>query len=161
MLEIDNIDQSIVTLLIEDGRMNAAQIARRLGNVTERVVRYRLDRLIEGGVIRVSAIVDPKALGLSVTADVFLEVESGHIEEVAELLTSYENVSYVACSIGQNDVSIQVVGRDNEEIYDFITRVVGKIPFVKKTETSIVPYTLKDVYQWQIPASCVKKKANI
>lgn len=158
MLEIDNIDRDIVKILTEDGRMNAAQIARRLDNVTERVVRYRLDRMIEAGVIRVSAIVNPKALGLSVTADVFLEVESGHIEQVAEQLTGFENVSYVAFSIGQNDVSLQVVGRDNAEIHDFITRVLGRIQYIKRTQTSLVPFTLKDVYQWQIPASCVRKR---
>ncbi|MDD5468436.1 MAG: winged helix-turn-helix transcriptional regulator [Anaerolineales bacterium] len=86
MLEIDNIDQSVVTLLIEDGRMNAAQIARRLGSVTERVVRYRLDRLIEGGVIRVSAIVDPKALGLSITRD---SLEGGGFTHPDRVARSY------------------------------------------------------------------------
>jgi hypothetical protein len=35
--------------------------------------------------------------------------------------------------------------------------VIGKIPGVRKTTTSIVPLVLKDVYQWRIPDSvCVK-----
>jgi DNA-binding Lrp family transcriptional regulator len=57
----------------------------------------------------------------------------------------------VACSIGETDVSIQVQARDTAEVYRFITEVIGKIPGVRKTTTSIVPLVLKDVYQWRIP----------
>ena len=46
MYKIDNIDIKIVDLLMEDGRMACSEIARRIGGVTERAIRYRLDRLI-------------------------------------------------------------------------------------------------------------------
>ena len=64
-------------MLIEDGRMSSADIARRLGGITERSVRYRLERLVSEGIIRISAVANPKALGYPVTADVFIEVEPG------------------------------------------------------------------------------------
>jgi Lrp/AsnC family transcriptional regulator, regulator for asnA, asnC and gidA len=99
MYKIDNIDSEIVNMLMEDGRMRAAVIARRLGNKSERAVRYRIDRMIENNVIRLSAIVNPKGLGMNVVADVLLEVESDSILNVAKKMTEYENVSYVACSI--------------------------------------------------------------
>ena len=73
----------------------------------------------------------------------------------------YDCVSYVACSIGENDISIQVVGHDTNEVYQFVTDVIGKIPGVRKTTTSIVPLVLKDVYQWRIPkAACVSGNSN-
>ena len=74
-------------------------------------------------------------------ADVFLEVEPAAIRAAAEQLTGYPCVSYVACSLGDVDISIQVVGRDNDEIYDFVTGVVAKVPGVHKTTTLIVPLT--------------------
>jgi len=89
---------------------------------------------------------------LNVAADVFIEVETGRITEVANKLLEYEWVSYVACSIGERDISAQVVARDNAEVYRFATEVIGKLPGVRKTTTSIVPLVLKDVYQWRIPA---------
>jgi hypothetical protein len=55
--------------------------------------------------------------------------------------------------MGDVDVSIQIVGRDNSEVYSFVTNVVAKIPGVRKTSTLIVPVILKDVYQWRIPAA--------
>lgn len=154
MYEIDVIDTEIVNLLMEDGRMNAADIARRLGGkVSERAVRYRIKRMLEDEVIRISAIINPHTIGFQVIADVFIEVETGYIDSVARKLSGHENVSYVACSIGDRDISIQIIARNNAEVYYFATDYIGKLPGVRKTTTSIVPITMKDVYQWRIPKS--------
>jgi DNA-binding Lrp family transcriptional regulator len=66
-------------------------------------------------------------------------------------------ISYVACSIGETDVSIQIIARDTSEVYAFVTGVIGKIPGVRKTTTYIVPLVLKDVYQWRIPTESVSR----
>jgi DNA-binding Lrp family transcriptional regulator len=50
---------------------------------------------------------------------------------------------------------VQVVGKDTAEIYQFVTEVIGKMPGVRKTTTSIVPVIVKDVYQWRIPSEAV------
>jgi Lrp/AsnC family transcriptional regulator for asnA, asnC and gidA len=157
MYEFDKIDIKIVNLLLEDGRMSASEIARRMGNISERAVRYRIDRMIEEGVIQISAVVNPESLGYTIKADVWLEVESDLILDVARKMASFENVTYVACGIGQNDISIQVVAKDTAEIYHFVTEVVRKVPGVRKTTTSIVPIVLKDVYQWRVPERIAKE----
>jgi Lrp/AsnC family transcriptional regulator for asnA, asnC and gidA len=159
--EINPIDRAIVDLLIKDGRMSSAEIARRVGGLSERSARYRVDRLVKEGVIRISAIVCPKAVGLPVTADVFIEVEPGRIAEVARKMTEFECVSYVAYSTGDRDVSVQIVARDNETLYNFVAEVIGKVPGVRKTATMLVPMILKDVYQWSIPlAGCTDQDAK-
>lgn len=152
MSKIDKIDIHIVELLMQDGRMPAVEIARRIGGISERVVRYRIRRMLQEGLITISAIVHPQKAGYMVAADVFLEVEAGLIQDVARKLKESDRISYVACSIGETDVSVQVLGKDTAEIYHFITEVIGKIPGVRKTTTSIVPIVLKDVYQWRIPS---------
>jgi DNA-binding Lrp family transcriptional regulator len=154
MSENDQIDLRIVELLMEDGRMAAAEIARRVGGgLSERVVRYRIDRMIKDEVIQIRPIVNPQAFGLTTRADVLLEVESDAIMDVAHKAMAFDCVSYVACSIGEMDVSIQLVAKDTSEIYRFVTEVLRKMPGVRRTTTSIVPIVLKDVYQWRIPRS--------
>ena len=161
MYEIDVIDCEIVNLLMEDGRMHAAQIARRLGGkISERAVRYRIKRMVQDDIIKISAIINPHSLGFQVIADVFIEVETGHIESVAKKLSEHENVSYVACSIGERDISVQIIARNNAEIYHFATDYIGKLPGVRRTTTSIVPITLKDIYQWRIPKSIYQELSN-
>ena len=160
MYEFDRIDIKIVNLLLEDGRMSASEISRRMTDISERAVRYRIDRMIDEGVIQISAVVSPEALGLTIKADVWLEVESDLILEVARKMAAFENVTYVACGIGQNDISIQVVAKDTAEIYHFVTEVIRKVAGVRKTTTSIVPIILKDVYQWRIPEKIAKDIGN-
>ena len=137
--------------------MPASEIARRIGDISERAVRYRIDRMVDGGIIQVSAVAKPQAFGLTTIADVWMEVESDRILEVAKKMAEYDNVSYVACGIGESDVSIQVVAKDTAEIYRFITEVVRKVQGVRKTTTSIVPLIIKDVYQWRVPERVVRE----
>ena len=160
MYNFDKSDIKIVNLLLDDGRMPASEVARRIGDISERAVRYRIDRMVEEGVIRISAVAKPQAFGLTTIADVWLQVESDRILEVARKMAEYDNVSYVACGIGESDVSIQIVAKDTAEIYQFITEVVRKVPGVRKTTTSIVPLIIKDVYQWRIPQHIMREIAE-
>jgi Lrp/AsnC family transcriptional regulator for asnA, asnC and gidA len=160
MYNFDKTDIKIVNLLLDDGRMPASEVARRIGDISERAVRYRIDRMVDEGVIQVSAVARPQAFGLTTIADVWMEVESDRILEVARKMAEFDNVSYVACGIGESDVSIQIVAKDTAEIYQFVTEVVRKVPGVRKTTTSIVPLIIKDVYQWRIPESIVREIAE-
>ena len=63
MYEFDKTDIKIVNLLLEDGRMSASEISRRMTDISERAVRYRIDRMIDEGVIQISAVVNPESLG--------------------------------------------------------------------------------------------------
>lgn len=157
MYNFDKIDAKIVNILLEDGRLPASEVARRLGDISERAVRYRIDRMVTDGVISISAVARPQAFGLTTIADVWLEVESHHILDVAKRMAEFDNVSYVACGIGESDVSIQIVAKDTAEIYQFITDVVRKLPGVRKTTSSIVPLIIKDVYQWRVPERVVRE----
>jgi len=148
---LDAIDRQICARLIVDGRASASDISRSLDGVSQRAVRYRLERLQRHGVMRVGAVVDPHAIGLDVIADVFIEVAPGEVRQVARRLVDLEQVSYVAASIGQGDLSIQVYAHDNQELLRFVDEVVGRLDGVLRTRTVMVPWKLKDVYEWQIP----------
>ncbi len=157
MSKSDKTDLKIVELLMRDGRMPAAEIARQIGGeTTERIVRYRIDRMVQQGLISINAIVHPQKIGYAVAADVLLEVEASFIPDVAKKLLEIDCISYLACSIGETDVSVQIYGRSTDEIYHMVTEVIGKIPGVRKTTTSIVPVVLRDVYQWHIPATAME-----
>jgi Lrp/AsnC family transcriptional regulator for asnA, asnC and gidA len=157
MIKIDAIDKKISDLLIEDGRMSCSKIADRIGKISERAVRYRIERLIKNKVISIHGNVNAEGLGLVVFADVFIEVEPSLVLKIAEQIASYESVSYVACSTGQNDISIQVFAHDNNELFSFVTDIIGKIPGVRKAHISFVPLKIKDDHIWHIPSFCIQE----
>ncbi|HOV06092.1 MAG TPA: Lrp/AsnC family transcriptional regulator [Anaerolineaceae bacterium] len=158
MIKIDAVDKQISDLLLEDGRMSCAKIASRIGGISERAVRYRINRLIENHVISIRGNVNAEALGLNVCADVFIEVEPASVLEIAKKLAEYEVVSYIAYSTGDTDISIQVFAHNNSELFSFVTEVVGKIPGVRKTHISFVPIKIKDDHVWTIPSSVIVKE---
>ena len=63
----------------------------------------------------------------------------------------------MAGSVGDGDLSIQVYARDTEELLRFVDEVVGNVRGVPRTRTVVVPWKLKDVYQWQIPETAGEK----
>lgn len=157
MIKIDAIDKKISDLLLEDGRMSCSKIAESIGEISERAVRYRINRLINNGIISVRGNVNAEALGMTVCADVFIEVEPASVLEIAKKLAKYESVSYIAYSTGDTDISIQVFAHNNSELFSFVTEVIGMIHGVRKTHISFVPIKIKDDHLWPIPSSIINK----
>jgi Lrp/AsnC family transcriptional regulator for asnA, asnC and gidA len=157
IFSLDAIDRQIAALLSEDGRISSAEMTRRIGHVSERAVRYRIERLVRTGVVKVTAVVNPQAVGYRVTGDVIIEVAPGMLQAVAEQLCGLDNISYVAGSVGDGDLSAQVYARDTEDLLRFVDEVIGQVQGVSRTRTVVVPWKLKDVYQWRIPETVGEK----
>ena len=151
---LDRIDRKIIRLLNQDGRMSNAEIARQLGDVPQRTIGHRVERLIACDIISVRAIVNPVALGYVVLADAFIEVEPGCVRRVAETVAEFPQVSYVACATGETDVSISLRVRTNEELFYFVTEQLGNIPGVRRTQTHLLPLKLKDIDSW-LPSTVI------
>jgi Lrp/AsnC family transcriptional regulator for asnA, asnC and gidA len=151
MYKPDSIDWKIIHLLNKDGRMPSAEIARRLGSVSARTVTNRINTLIEKGIINIRAIINPETVGYGVMADVFVDVEPGRVREVAEQAAKLPQISYVACATGESDVSISLRVRSIEELFDFVTEKLGKIPGVRRTQSYLLPLKLKDLDTWLPP----------
>ncbi|MGB2963914.1 MAG: Lrp/AsnC family transcriptional regulator [Anaerolineales bacterium] len=151
MYKPDDFDWQIIKLLNDDGRMPSAEIARKLGDVSARTVTNRINTLTENGIINVRAVVNPEAVGYGVMADVFVEVEPGRVREVADLAAKFPQSSYVACATGECDVSISLRVRSIEELFEFVTENLGKIPGVRRTQSFLLPLKIKDLDTWMPP----------
>lgn len=151
MYKPDKFDWKIITLLNKDGRIPSAEIARKIGDVSARTVTNRINNLTEQGIIDIRAIVNPEKVGYGVMADVFIEVEPGRVREVAQRAAEFPQSSYVACATGESDVSISLRVRSIEELFDFVTEKLGKIPGVRRTQSYLLPLKMKDLDTWLPP----------
>lgn len=147
---VDTLDRAIIQRLLQDGRMSSAEIARQLG-VAERTVRARIERLVNDNVIRLVASIVPASVGYAVTGDVFLEIEAGRIQEIADFIASKPEVGYVGLSTGDRDISIQIYAPSVEALYDFVTNELGTIPGVVRTNTFIIPRIVKTHFDFVGP----------
>ncbi len=151
MYKPDCTDWQIISLLNEDGRMSNTDIARKMGNISARTVSNRINTLTEQGIINIRAIINPEKVGYGILADVYIQTDPGSVLEVAELVAAIPQVSYVACAIGEADVSISLRARTIEELFNFINDKLGKLPSVRRTQTRILPLKIKDIATWLPP----------
>ncbi|MEZ4558760.1 MAG: AsnC family transcriptional regulator, partial [Caldilineaceae bacterium] len=59
---LDQMDRNILQALKEDGRMPFTEIARRL-NVSASMVRQRVQRLTDAGILQIVAVTNPTRIG--------------------------------------------------------------------------------------------------
>jgi Lrp/AsnC family transcriptional regulator for asnA, asnC and gidA len=158
---IDDLDFAILKLLQEDGRMSYADIARGVG-VSLGTVRYRITRLIEDGTLRVIGRVDPYRIGFASPAEILLRIQPSHsIDEAAEQIAAFPEVSYLAMTTGDFDLEVDVMCRDRDHLTEVIN-CLRAIPGVIDTSTRII----LRVYRWAqadldlVDPRCVEMKSE-
>ena len=154
--KVDDTDREILECLREDARMHSSEIARRLGNMTARAVRNRLDRLIKEGFIAIKAAAQPERLGFPISADIYVDVEPGMTEQVAESLKNLDEINYVAMTTGDSDISTSVVTVSMGALQDFISSKLHTIPGVAHTKTQVLTKILKQSCDWNFPENLPK-----
>jgi Lrp/AsnC family transcriptional regulator, regulator for asnA, asnC and gidA len=145
--EPDDLDRQIIRLLRADGRRSNREIARTL-EVPEATVRYRVRRLIESNILRITASVDPEHLGYGLTAVISVQVEPHRVSRVAEEISEMPEVMWVAITAGAHDIMLMGSFRNQEEMFTFLTERLAQIDGTYRTETSVALRIVKKQHEW-------------
>jgi Lrp/AsnC family transcriptional regulator, regulator for asnA, asnC and gidA len=151
---LDQLDRQIIRLSQEDARMSSRDMARRLGDVSDRVVRYRLKRLLDRRILLVQARVNPHEVGYPVVADSLIEVLPWRFSDVCAALVAMHRVCYVSAAPlerGGRQLSIETNCRNAKELADFVQTRLPRIEGIVRAQTMVVPRMVKDVATWRIP----------
>lgn len=148
---VDDLDRDILKCLIEDARMPAAEIARRIGDVPPRTVRSRLAGLLDSGLVSIHAGAVPETLGFGIRADIVIDVDPGKMNDVAARLCELDQVCYVALSTGDFDLSAAFVTTDIESFRTFVTETIHKIPGIARTRVNVLTKVFKRSCDWPFP----------
>jgi Lrp/AsnC family transcriptional regulator for asnA, asnC and gidA len=149
--DLDDLDHAIIRLLQKDARMSSREMAKRIGEVSDRVVRYRIKRLIEREIIFLQAIVNPDAVGYPVVADILIEVMPAKLAETCDKLAAMPQVAYVSAAYAGRHVSIEVNARNERELMTFLRSTLPQLDGIVNVRTMVVPHLIKDVALWEIP----------
>ena len=145
MLRTDEVDEQIMQLLRDDGRLSNREVARRL-EISEGTVRQRLKKLEDAHAIRMGIVVDPFRLGVGFTASIMLAVEPSCLEHVLDALARLSEVSYVASITGQFNVFVLIVAQDIVAARSLIDSQVELAACVHRMEVRPVLRTPKHDY---------------
>ncbi|WNN92341.1 Lrp/AsnC family transcriptional regulator [Gloeocapsopsis dulcis] len=143
--EIDHLDMQITEYLQTDGRISYSYIARELG-VPEATVRYRVKRLLDEEIIKISAFLNTGKLNYENVVYLELDVDPLFYDSTLQLLINMDKVSYIASVTGKFNVMMEYVYEDNDDLLAFLNFIKGKSE-VRKTYSR----TILKIHKAQYP----------
>jgi Lrp/AsnC family transcriptional regulator for asnA, asnC and gidA len=151
---LDSMDNKIIRLLCEDGRMSVGDMAKRL-HVTTPTVRSRLKSLEETGLLKVCGLIDPDRQPEVTTALVAMSIRSGgKMDQILKKIADLDNVMWAAVVSGRYDIIAEVAFKGGTvELYRFTTETILKMANVVRSETFVV---MKSRNNW----ICVPKEVG-
>lgn len=137
--EIDAMDRKMISVLSEDGRLSAGNVAKRTG-VTAPTVQSRLKNLISKGVFKIAGLVDPYRIKGMTIALVCITLKSHHqIDEKLDQISRLDKVSWAAVVTGRYDIMVEVVlSEEIADLYRFIDADLSKVGGINSSETFVL-----------------------
>lgn len=139
---MDRLDYEILAILQQDGRRSFTEIGKSVG-FSEGTIRKRVTRLVEDGIIRIIGLVDPHQVGFDAPAIIQVSVTPPHLEEAAQAIANFPEVSYLLMVSGEFDLIVEVRCRNREHLAAFLRDDLQKVSGVQRTVSSLVLHTYK------------------
>lgn len=136
--EIDEIDRKIILDLQEDARRPYKDIAAKLA-ISEGTVKNRVTRLLQRGVLKLEARVDPFALPHKISAIVGVNLKDRNHDEIMRQIEKIPEVTGVWNASGHFDLFFEIMvdslDKLNEILFKKDLKAIGGISY---TETFII-----------------------
>ena len=136
---LDTLDNEIIRLLTENGRMPIGELAKKL-KVTSPTIRNRIKDLEKNGIFKVSGLIDPSKHHEMITALVAISIQShGKLDKILDKINQLPNVVWAGVVAGRYDIIAEVVCvNGKEELYRFTTETILKMANVVRSETFLI-----------------------
>ena len=120
---MDETDIKLLEILQENCKLNFTQIGNEL-DIAESTVRYRIERLEKRGIItHYIALINPRMVGLNITAIMMIKINPQMIESISPKLASFKELRHLFRTTGQYDMISVVNARDIAHL----NRLMGEI----------------------------------
>jgi Lrp/AsnC family transcriptional regulator, leucine-responsive regulatory protein len=141
---LDKIDKEILQILQEDGRASANHISEIIG-MSVPAIAERMRKLQESEtILGYKAIVNPKRLGLDVSALITIISESSdHYEDVIKKANETSSVIQCFSTTGNGSHVILIKTQDTGSL-EKLLREIQLWPGVKRTETQLILSSYKE-----------------
>jgi Lrp/AsnC family transcriptional regulator for asnA, asnC and gidA len=148
---LSELDRKLVAHLQIDGRQSFAQLARSVG-ATEKRVRARVADLVAAGVMNITAVTDPRALGYEAGALMGVTIDgSRDVRSIVADLTDVHPIDYVVAATGRFPIYAEAFCRDMSELLTISGETILAIPGVQAVE--VFPYLTVHYQQAQFASA--------
>ncbi len=133
---LDDVDRHIIRALQKNGRASSGTIGRSV-NVSDATVRFRLNRLLKKGIIRLTAALNPFAFENALIALVGMKLEKRTHETTMAKISQIPGVVSVCNATGSYDLFVEVFFESREDLRRFLVEDMGRVGGINSSETFI------------------------
>jgi Lrp/AsnC family transcriptional regulator for asnA, asnC and gidA len=145
-LPLTAFEAAVFRALQEDGRVAFTAVAQRLG-VSEANVRRTVKQLIAKDVFTITAVADPRLMGLESMSWLALSVQLSELDNTAAALASMPEIDYVVITTGAWHVMAEIACSGTEELFALLKRVRA-LRGVQRSETYPYFRVLRQQFRW-------------
>ncbi len=146
---LDKLDKDILHMLLENSRISAQKIAKKLGLHTNTVIK-RIKKLEQNGVIKkYGTDINYRAIGWDVHALVLIKVGGGVAGDKDQIksITDIKEVEAVYATTGNFDLVVFCRARNRKHLLEIIKNIADH-PIVLRTSTQIILYKYKGPFDF-------------
>lgn len=142
---LDDLDQKILTLLIDHARMSYSDIGEKVG-LSRVAVKARIRALEERGVIEsYTAVINPQKISGAISSYFEIETDPGTLQAVIELLNREESVTQIYRVTGKGRLHVHAVTASQEEMERLMSETIDALPGLRSVSTNIILSRIKDI----------------
>jgi Lrp/AsnC family leucine-responsive transcriptional regulator len=135
---IDEIDQKIIAILQQNGRASYTDIAKEV-ELSRVGVQARINALMENGTIeKITAVINPEKIGITVSAFFNVEVEPKHLMEAADRLAEEPAVSSLYHMTGPSKLHMHGLFTSNREMELFLQEKLYVLPGITSVDCQVL-----------------------
>ena len=138
VVSLDQTDHRILAELRQDGRLSMRTLAERVhisrAGCYARVERLRREQVITG----FTAVIDPRRLGPSLSAHIYLRIRQHSWKDVRQELARMTEIEHGQLVTGENDIVLFVRVRDAQSLRTLVLDHLQTMDGVLSTHTVLV-----------------------
>ncbi len=143
---IDELDDAILTILQQEGRISNVDLAARV-SLSPPAVHARLKRLEQQGIIRqYVALLDRERIGFDMLCFINVSLQlhqQEHVDNFRQLILAMPQVLECHHLTGEYDYLLKVAVRNRKELEQFVVNQLTPIPGIARIHTSLVLTEIK------------------
>jgi len=146
--DIDQLDRSILAILMKDAVVPYTEIAKQL-DVSAGTIHVRMKKMMELGLVTGSQLnINPAVMGYDICAFIGIFLEKGSVyETVKEQMKVIPEIVEMHYTTGVYSIFAKVMCRDTAHLRYVLNENVQPIPGIQRTETFI---TLEEGFSRQV-----------
>lgn len=142
---LDELDQSIIALLIKNARMSYSDIAQSVG-ISRVAVKMRIQALEQKGIIEeYTTIINPQKINGAISCYFEIETTPECFNEVIERLNAEEIITQIYRVTGKNKLHVHAVAASQEEMEAFLQETMDHLPGILDSSCNIILSRIKDI----------------